>query len=291
MDDEVSRRSSRNPLQTTSVIVTPRARRDRAGRVQAICATDKLDIINGVVLDLPNYLLKKLEAQPDVFQHALQSADRSAQLPHRRHGRRARGAGARSATPAPASASRSSTPASPSWHDDLTKATRRSLSLRQPARHASSWTSSTAARCRTTTTVTARTSPASSLGNGYDSNGEQGRHRAGCVADFAQGARRAAAAARSATSSRRSTGWPPTPRPTTSASSTCRSAPASTNPYWTDPLTLAAKRVTDKGIIVVAAAGNLGKNAAGPAAVRRHHRAGQRAVGADRRRHRARWAR
>jgi hypothetical protein len=33
--------------------------------------------------------------------------------------------------------------------------------------------------------------------------------------------------------------------------------------YWTDPLTLAAKAVTDKGITVVAAAGNLGKNAAG----------------------------
>jgi serine protease AprX len=33
--------------------------------------------------------------------------------------------------------------------------------------------------------------------------------------------------------------------------------------YWTDPLTLAAKKLTDQGIIVVAAAGNLGKNAAG----------------------------
>jgi subtilisin family serine protease len=33
--------------------------------------------------------------------------------------------------------------------------------------------------------------------------------------------------------------------------------------YWTDPLTLAAKKVADLGITVVAAAGNLGKNAAG----------------------------
>src|SRR5581483_4291346 len=30
--------------------------------------------------------------------------------------------------------------------------------------------------------------------------------------------------------------------------------------YWTDPLTLAAKKVTDKGITVVAAAGNFGKD-------------------------------
>jgi serine protease AprX len=33
--------------------------------------------------------------------------------------------------------------------------------------------------------------------------------------------------------------------------------------YWTDPLTLATKALTDKGITVVAAAGNMGKNAAG----------------------------
>jgi serine protease AprX len=33
--------------------------------------------------------------------------------------------------------------------------------------------------------------------------------------------------------------------------------------YWTDPLTLATKRVTDMGITVVTAAGNMGKNAAG----------------------------
>jgi serine protease AprX len=33
--------------------------------------------------------------------------------------------------------------------------------------------------------------------------------------------------------------------------------------YWTDPLTLAAKVVTDQGITVVTAAGNLGKNSAG----------------------------
>ena len=33
--------------------------------------------------------------------------------------------------------------------------------------------------------------------------------------------------------------------------------------YWTDPLTLAAKRVVDAGVVVVAAAGNLGRNALG----------------------------
>jgi hypothetical protein len=33
--------------------------------------------------------------------------------------------------------------------------------------------------------------------------------------------------------------------------------------YWTDPLTLAAKALADRGIVVVTAAGNFGKNAAG----------------------------
>ena len=39
-------------------------------------------------------------------------------------------------------------------------------------------------------------------------------------------------------------------------------APASPN-RWTDPLTLAAKRLVDQGIVAVAAAGNLGLNAQG----------------------------
>ncbi len=38
---------------------------------------------------------------------------------------------------------------------------------------------------------------------------------------------------------------------------------AVTESYWTDPLTLAAKRAVDAGIVVVAAAGNLGKNRLG----------------------------
>ena len=38
---------------------------------------------------------------------------------------------------------------------------------------------------------------------------------------------------------------------------------AVTESYWTDPLTLATKSLVDRGIVVVAAAGNLGRNAAG----------------------------
>ena len=54
--------------------------------------------------------------------------------------------------------------------------------------------------------------------------------------------------------------------------------------YNTDLLTLAAKRAVDGGIVVVAAAGNAGRNPQGRNAVRRHHGAGQCAVGVDGRR-------
>ena len=66
------------------------------------------------------------------------------------------------------------------------------------------------------------------------------------------------------------------------ASSTCRSARAMAESYNTDPLTIAAKRAFDAGIVVVAAAGNMGKAANGQP--RRDQRTRQRALGAHRRR-------
>lgn len=58
---------------------------------------------------------------------------------------------------------------------------------------------------------------------------------------------------------------------------------AVTESYKTDPLTLAAKRAVDAGIVVVTAAGNLGKNRLGQLQDRSHRGAGQRALGFDRR--------
>ncbi|MGC4085467.1 MAG: S8 family peptidase [Vicinamibacterales bacterium] len=57
---------------------------------------------------------------------------------------------------------------------------------------------------------------------------------------------------------------------------------AVTQSYWLDPLALAARRLTERGIVVVAAAGNLGQNAEGQMQYRRHPRARQRTVGPHR---------
>ena len=67
-DDEVTRRSSANPLHTSSVIITlvPGAQLPSEFKKFAR-AGGKLDIINGQVLDLPNGLLRKLAAHPDIF--------------------------------------------------------------------------------------------------------------------------------------------------------------------------------------------------------------------------------
>ena len=57
-----------------------------------------------------------------------------------------------------------------------------------------------------------------------------------------------------------------------------------TESFWTDPLTLAAKAVVDKGIVVVGASGNFGKNAAGQLQYGGITAPVERTVGADGRR-------
>ena len=139
----------------------------------------------------------------------------------------------------------------------------------------------------TTTGATARTWPASSPATATTSHGARTGIAPEANTRRAQGARRRGPGPHQLRSSRRSTGSWPTASPTTSASSTCRSAPACSSRYNTDPLTLAAKRAVDAGIVVVAAAGNIGKNADGQPQYGAITRARQRAVGAHggRRRH------
>ena len=69
LDDELSRRSEdKNTRHTTRVIVTlvPGAKLPAA--FERYVQRRDLDIVNGVVLDLPNYVLKTLAAHPDAVQ-------------------------------------------------------------------------------------------------------------------------------------------------------------------------------------------------------------------------------
>ena len=111
-----------------------------------------------------------------------------------------------------------------------------------------------------TTTATARTSPASSPATATTRYGEKAGHRAGRLDRRAQGARRATAQGTiSNIIAALELGEEQRDDLQHQGRQHVGRRRRSTSPYWTDPLTLAAKAVTDKGITVVAAAGNLGQ--------------------------------
>src|SRR5436190_20975793 len=68
LDDEVSRRSkSGDDKKTSSVIVTLLPGAQLPPQFRKFARNTNLDFINGVVLDVPNGVLKQLEAHPDIF--------------------------------------------------------------------------------------------------------------------------------------------------------------------------------------------------------------------------------
>ena len=260
-DDEVTRRATdTNPRHTTPIIVELVSGAQLPPEFKKFSKNRRLGILNGEVLELPNTLLAKLAAHPNVFRVHY---DR----PIRTHNyRTAVTVGARTVqdtlgyTGAGVGIAVIDSGIT-SWHDDLTN---RSSKL---------YPYGNQRVAKFVDFVNGRTLPYDDNGhgshvagiiggNGYDSKGE----KSGIAPDASLVSLKVldANGQGNISSIIAALDWVVANRQTYNIRVVNMSVGAGIHEsYWTDPLTLAAKRVTDLGITVVAAAGNMGKNAQG----------------------------
>jgi subtilisin family serine protease len=261
LDDEVGRRAIGNPLHTSRVIIELVPGAAIPPQFKAFVRGDKLDIINGHVLELPNRVLAQLAAHPavfrvhedrDTFTHNYRTAwTVGATTVVQTMGLTGRGVGV-------AVIDSGITP----YHDDLTAGASATLYPYGNQRVA-----------KFVDFVNGRALPyddnghgshvaGTILGNGADSSGQKAGMAPGAslvslkVLDLnGQGKISNILAALN---------WVALNAATYQIRVVNLSVGAAVKEsFLTDPLTLAAKALTDRGIVVVAAAGNLGKNAAG----------------------------
>jgi serine protease AprX len=261
LDAELTRRSSgRNGNNTTRVIVSLVPGAALPPEFKKYSRNKSLDLINGQVLDLPNNLLVKVAADPSVFRLHY---DR----PIKSHNYRTSiTVGARTVrdtlgyTGAGIGVAVIDSGIT-AWHDDLTNLTSTLFPYGNQRVN------------KFVDFVNGRTLPyddnghgshvaGTILGNGSDSNGE----KAGIAPGASLVSLKVLDAYGQGTISNiiEALGWIATNANTYNIRVINMSVGAGVyESYWTDPLTLATKKLTDKGIVVVAAAGNVGKNAAG----------------------------
>jgi len=262
LDAEVTRRAKGNALGMSSVIVTLVPGATLPAEFKKFARALNLGIINGQVLDLPNGLLKRLEAHPAVFQvhdnraigghNYRTSVTVGATTIRETLGFTGKGIGIAVIDSGIAT-----------WHDDFTNTTSKLFPYGNQR------------VAKFVDFVNGRSLP-------YDDNGH-GSHVAGILAGngYDSGGQKAGIAPEASIISLKvldangagtighiiaALNWIAVNAPTYNIRVVNMSVGAAIHEsYWTDPLTLAAKAVTDKGITVVTAAGNLGKNAAGHA--------------------------
>ena len=269
LDDELNRRSrDTNTRNTTQVIVTfdqgvqlPEAFKRYTRKLAGNNSGDgsRLDIISGQALELPNYIINKLAATPGVHLHF----DRP--IAHHNY-RTAVTVGAKTVQDYMGFTGLGVTIAVidsgiSTWHDDLTNKSTKTYPYGNQR------------VTKFVDFVNGRTQPYDDhghgthvsgiiAGNGYDSKGEK--------SGIAPGA--SIISLKVLDKNGRGTisniiaalNWVATNAKTYNIKVVNMSVGAGVyESYWTDPLTLAAKAVTDKGITVVAAAGNLGKDKLG----------------------------
>ena len=217
-------------------------------------------MLRGVVLDVPNSVLKKLEANPGIFRvhhnreikthNYRTSVTVGARTVQETMGYTGAGIGIAVIDSGIAS-----------WHDDLTNKTARLFPYGNQR------------VAKFVDFVNGRTLPyddnghgshvaGTIAGNGYDSNGE----KSGIAPGAAIISLKVLDAQGQGTISNiiAALGWVAANAATYNIKVVNMSVGARIlESYWTDPLTLAARAVTNKGIVVVTAAGNMGKNAQG----------------------------
>src|SRR5580704_15464513 len=260
LDDEVTRRAAGNPLHTSRVIVELVPGAVIPPQFKAFVRGDKIDILNGHVLEVPNAVLAQLAAHPavfrvhedrDTFTHNYRTGVTvGATTVIQTMGLTGRGVGVAVIDSGITT-----------YHDDLTVGASTTLYPYGNQRVA-----------KFVDFVNGRALPyddnghgshvaGTILGNGADSNGQKAGMAPGAalvslkVLDLnGQGKISNILAALN---------WVALNATTYKIRVVNLSVGAVVKEsYLTDPLTLAAKAITDQGIVVVAAAGNLGENAA-----------------------------
>jgi serine protease AprX len=260
LDNELSFRADHHQaLRKTHAIVTlkPGARLPQA---LERFTTRKLDIINGYVVDLPNGLLKVFAANPAVFRihydrpaakfDARTSLTVGAAAVNQSMGLTGSGIGVAVIDSGVTT-----------WHDDLTS--RSSVQYPYGDQRVSAFIDFVNGALTPYDDNGHGTHVAGLIaGNGYDSNGQKG----GVAPDATLVSLKVLAADGTGTISNviAALEWVLANHTTYNIRVVNLSVGAAVREsYWTDPLTLAAKRVVDAGVVVVSASGNFGKNAAG----------------------------
>src|SRR5205809_2496466 len=258
LDDELTGRSNGNPLFTSRVIVTLVPGAQLPPEFKKFARGGKLDIINGQVLELPNGLLKQLAAHPHVFRVHY---DRPTEMHNYRTSVTTGGRVLNSYGLKGAGVGIAIIDSGIAYHDDLRGSDTKIFPYGNQR------------VAKFVDFVNGRTLPyddnghgshvaGTIAGNGYDSNGE----KSGIAPGAAIISLKVLDAQGQGTISNiiSALGWVAANAATYNIKVVNMSVGARIlESYWTDPLTLAVKAVTNKGIVVVAAAGNMGKNAQG----------------------------
>ena len=262
LDGELNKRSLHgNPLGKTRVIVELRPGAQMPASLKPYAKRNgSLGIINGAILDVPNGILRGLASNPSIarvhydrpaFKHNYRtSVTIGSRAVQRALGYTGAGVGVAVIDSGITS-----------WHDDLTN--RSSAQYPYGNQRVSAFVDFVNGAATPYDDDGHGTHVAGIIaGNGYDSNGQ----KAGVAPDASLVVLKVLDANGAGTIGNviQSLDWVLSHRQQYNIRVVNLSVGAAIHEsYWTDPLTVAAKRLVDAGIVVVAAAGNLGKNAQG----------------------------